>query len=411
MRTVELEEAVEVLIDYRGKTPEKSNAGVLLVTAKVIKDGFVLQAENEYIAEDDYDTWMRRGLPRERDVLITTEAPLGQVARVDDPRVALAQRVILLRAKSSVIDPSYLYHLLQGPQVQGELRKRATGTTVAGIKQSELRRVPLRVPDLPTQRRVAGFLDGISRLIENNLRRVHMSEDVARLYWSRWARDARRVTAPLGDLVHLVRMQVSPAEIDSDTRYIGLEHIPRRSFDLSDHGYTRDVVSSKIPFEAGDLLFGKIRPYFHKVGPVAFDGVTSADAIVMRARSALDRLAVLMCASSDDFVAEISNKANGSKMPRARWEDMATYAVPLGTESERLALNEILEPCIALLQSLGTRNATLRKLRGFLLPKLLSGEVDVSRLPLPPPEAVDDTPPDLPSANSPRHGRRKKELA
>jgi type I restriction enzyme S subunit len=76
-KTKTVEEVTETLIDYRGKTPVKTSSGIKLITAKVIKDGFIVDGTHEYIAESDYDNWMRRGLPRQRDILITTEAPLG----------------------------------------------------------------------------------------------------------------------------------------------------------------------------------------------------------------------------------------------------------------------------------------------------------------------------------------------
>src|ERR1039457_4011198 len=123
------------LIDYRGKTPTKTADGVKLITAKVVKDGFIQDGEHEYIAEEDYDTWMRRGLPKRWDILITTEAPLGEVAQLRTrERIALAQRVILLRGNPSLIDQQYYFQALKSPFVQGELAKRATGTTVLGIK-------------------------------------------------------------------------------------------------------------------------------------------------------------------------------------------------------------------------------------------------------------------------------------
>ena len=75
--TKTIEEVTDVLIDYRGKTPRKTSAGVKLITAKVIKDGFVRDGDHEYIAEEEYDAWMRRGLPQPWDILVTTEAPLG----------------------------------------------------------------------------------------------------------------------------------------------------------------------------------------------------------------------------------------------------------------------------------------------------------------------------------------------
>ena len=103
--TITVEEATECLIDYRGKTPPKTESGIRLITAKVIKNGRILEDPKEFIATDFYDEWMRRGLPHKFDVLVTTEAPLGEVAMLrKTEKVALAQRVILLRAKPDRIE-------------------------------------------------------------------------------------------------------------------------------------------------------------------------------------------------------------------------------------------------------------------------------------------------------------------
>jgi len=141
-RSLPLEEAMDAIIDYRGKSPRKTPFGVPLITAKVVKDGRILPP-TEFIDPADYDEWMRRGLPRAGDVLITTEAPLGEVAQLDGRKVALAQRLIALRGKQDVLDSTFLKFLLQSQRVQDSLKARSTGTTVAGIRQSELRRIEL----------------------------------------------------------------------------------------------------------------------------------------------------------------------------------------------------------------------------------------------------------------------------
>ncbi len=130
----------------------------------------------------------------------------------------------------------------------------------------------------------------------------------------------------------------------------------------------------------------------------------------MRPCDPRDAAAVLMCVTSDAFVATISQLANGSKMPRADWEDMASYEVPVGTSSDREALSDFVTPKVSLIQTLAKRNATLRKVRDLLLPKLLSGEVDVSRLPLPPEEPIDEAPPPA-ATEPPRRGRRRKDAS
>jgi len=179
-------ELIETLIDYRGKTPRKTKSGVPLITAKVIKGGTILAEPREYIADDNYGAWMRRGLPARGDILITTEAPLGEVARVSDPRIALAQRVILLRPDASKVDPSFLFHYLRSPQAQAALRRRSSGTTVSGIRQPELKAV--EVPLLPrsSQWAVGVILDAIDDLIDNSRRRVEVLEEMARAIYREW---------------------------------------------------------------------------------------------------------------------------------------------------------------------------------------------------------------------------------
>ena len=94
LRTID--DLVEEIIDYRGKTPTKAQGGIPLITARVIKNGSVQEPE-EFISESTYAVWMRRGLPRIGDVVFTTEAPLGQVAILQRDDIALAQRIVLLR--------------------------------------------------------------------------------------------------------------------------------------------------------------------------------------------------------------------------------------------------------------------------------------------------------------------------
>ena len=88
-----VEDCMEAIIDYRGKSPRKTSFGIPLVTAKIVKGGRI-SAAAEFIAMEDYDAWMRRGLPCKGDVVMTTEAPLGEVAQLDGQKVALAQRLI-----------------------------------------------------------------------------------------------------------------------------------------------------------------------------------------------------------------------------------------------------------------------------------------------------------------------------
>ena len=189
-----LESCVEALIDYRGKTPEKTDSGIPLITAKIIKRGRIEKA-TEFIAEDNYASWMRRGIPKEGDIVLTVEAPLGEVAQLGSEKIALAQRVVTLRGKEGVLDNTYLLYLLQTEEMLDQLKARATGTTVLGIKQSELRKVPLSLPPIAQQRSAASILktldDRLTLLRETNA----TLETIAQALFKSWFVDFDPVRA------------------------------------------------------------------------------------------------------------------------------------------------------------------------------------------------------------------------
>lgn len=152
--------------DYRGKTPTKTESGIFLITAKNIKQGYIdYDTSKEYIAESDYDNVMHRGLPQIGDVLITTEAPCGNIAQIDRENVALAQRVIKYRGRKEIISNNYLCFALQSDYFQDELDKKATGGTVKGIKGSVLHTLSIFVPCLEEQQKIADFLSAYDEAI------------------------------------------------------------------------------------------------------------------------------------------------------------------------------------------------------------------------------------------------------
>jgi len=134
-------------IDYRGKTPKKTDSGLCLITAKNVKMGFIEQTPEEFVAPESYDTWMTRGIPRRGDVIFTTEAPLANVAQLDtDEKVVFAQRVIIMQPDAAKLDSTFLKYLLLSQPVQQRIHAKGTGATVNGIKASLLKTIEICFP-------------------------------------------------------------------------------------------------------------------------------------------------------------------------------------------------------------------------------------------------------------------------
>ena len=150
-------------IDYRGKTPIKTESGIRLITAKNVKMGYLQETPMEFIAVDGYASWMTRGIPKKGDVLFTTEAPLANVAQLDtDEKVAFAQRVIIMQPDAAKLDSTFLKYLLLSKPVQQRIRSKGTGATVQGIKASLLKQIEISFPQtLAAQHQIIDKLDAL----------------------------------------------------------------------------------------------------------------------------------------------------------------------------------------------------------------------------------------------------------
>ena len=143
-----MEDFLERIIDYRGKTPTKTTNGTPLITAKNVRLGYIDSEPREYISDDAFERWMTRGMPQKGDVLFTTEAPLGNVAQIDtDSRLAFAQRVIILQTKDELLN-TYLKFVLLGQTFRSQLFSLGSGSTVEGIQQSTFRKLKIAIPIL-----------------------------------------------------------------------------------------------------------------------------------------------------------------------------------------------------------------------------------------------------------------------
>lgn len=156
-----LEDVLSHIFDYRGVPPPKASAGVPLLTAKNVRAGYLDPEPREFIAEEDYESWMRRGLPTAGDVMFTTEAPLGNVAAFPSYRAALGQRTLTLRPKLDRLAADYLRWLLLSPNGQALIQSHATGSTAKGIKQSTFRKLRFNIPTLDEQAKVGAACEAI----------------------------------------------------------------------------------------------------------------------------------------------------------------------------------------------------------------------------------------------------------
>jgi type I restriction enzyme S subunit len=290
--------------------------------------------------------------------------------------------------------PEFFYYYMEQREVVQWLEQHSVGTTMMNLSTTIIAELPVKYPLLADQERIAAILSAYDDLIENNRRRMALLEVAARQLYSEWfvrlrfpGHEHTRINKgvpegwerkTLGDLCEEIREVVEPATVSPDTPYIGLEHMPRRSISLCEWGFAEEVTSSKHRFCEDEILFGKIRPYFHKVGIAFVDGIASSDAIIIRPVNTKVRGLALMIMSSDPFVAVTAQTMReGSKMPRADWKQMQQYVAPLPPEGLLASFESTILTIIEQLKALTFANKRLQAARALLLPRLMSGEIAV----------------------------------
>ena len=208
--------------DYRGATPEKTDYGIFLVTAKNVRKGWIdYEVSKEYVAEKDYPKIMRRGLPKSRDLLLTMEAPLGHLALVDREDIALAQRIVRFRFDDSLVEPRYVLLSTLSAYFQNQLHCRGTGSTATGIKASKLPQLLLVLPPLDEQRDLLSWINAECQPLDRAKDKANTETNLLHEYRTRLIADVvtgkldvREAAARLPD--EAVEEEYASDEMDED---------------------------------------------------------------------------------------------------------------------------------------------------------------------------------------------------
>ena len=359
------------------------------------------------------------------DIVLTHRGTIGQVAYIPADsqfrQYVVSQSQFYVRCDLTKAIPEFVALYLKSPEGQYQLLANTSQVGVRSIAQpvTYLRTVRIPLPPLPEQRAIAHVLGTLDDKIELNRRMDETLEAMARALFKSWFVDFEPVRAKmegrwrrgeslpglpaehygllpdrlvdselgevpegwevkgLGEVALQRRSGVKPEEIDAESPYIALEHMPKRCIALRQWSNADGLASGKFKFEQGDILFGKLRPYFHKVGVAPLDGVCSTDIVVVQPKSNLWFGFVLGHTSSAEFVDYTDATSTGTRMPRTNWADMARYKVALPSIAVSKAFTRLVEPYVNRIVSAIHESHSLAVQRDALLPRLVSGKVGV----------------------------------
>lgn len=361
-------------IDYRGKTPPKTKVGIPLVTAKIVKNG-TIQKPQEFIAEDYYDKWMTRGIPKKGSVVFTTEAPLGEVAIIKtDDKLAFAQRIIIFEPNEKYIDGSYLFYALQDNILKNKIKARATGTTVIGIKSAELKKIEIDIPNLEEQKKIASILSALDDKIEVNQKINENLEQQAQAIFKSWFldfepfKDGEFVNSELGQipkgwkvgkLSELISIKYGKDHKKlKDGKYpvFGsggiMRYVERFLYDkesvlIPRKGTLNNVIYVNTPFWSVDTMF-YTEMLFPNIAKFIYHFVSSKDLKSMNA---------------------------GSAVPSMTTDILNNMELVIPTSENLKMFEEIVSPMYRQIQLNNEQSERLKNIRDVLLPKLMNGEI------------------------------------
>lgn len=340
----------------------------------------------------------------------------------DQEPVTFESHVTRVRLNPDEADPRFYFYWLQSFSGRSAIRSIVEqGAGAAGIRGSDLQNLSVIWCPVKVQRQIADVLSVLDDKIELNRRMNETLEAMARAIFQSWFVDFDPVRAKasgesadsicqrlgltpellalfpdsfedselgeipkgwtvgtLGDLASNPKRGIQPDKISPTTPYIALEHMPRRSIALSDWGDGDGLESNKFEFQKGEILFGKLRPYFHKVGVAPLAGVCSTDILVVAPKSEVWFGVVLGHVSSVAFVEHTNAGSTGTKMPRTSWKEMSAYRIPLPTSAIAEQFSAQVSAALERMNSAIFESKSLGEMRDTLLPKLISGELPVS---------------------------------
>lgn len=311
----------------------------------------------------------------------------------------------ILIKDSNRLDKQFLYYLMCTPEYRHEILASSTGTTVKHTSPDRIKKFKFRLPPLAEQKSIATVLGSLNYKIELNRTINERLEEIGQLLFNKWFMDFQFPneddepyklsggemidseigeipqgwsTGSLGDIAENHTRLAHPREVPSGTPYIGLEHMPRKSIALWKWGSAGNVKSNKLAFHEGEILFGKLRPYFHKVGVAIIDGVCSTDIVIIAPKQSGWFAFTLLHVSSTAFINYTDATSNGTKMPRTSWTDMAHYQIAIPPYGIAENFNRIIHPFVLAIRSNVLQSHILSSIRDALLPNLLSGKIKVT---------------------------------
>lgn len=411
-------ECVSEIIDYRGKTPKKlggewdDNGDYRAISAKNIKNNKIVNEEAmKKVNKEIYMKWMKKEV-KKGDILLTSEAPLGETYYWDsEEKIVLSQRIYGIRANENIIKSRYLFAYMQSRNFSHELTSRESGTTVTGIRQSELEKVKIKIPVLSIQKYIGDTIFNLNQKIQVNSEIINTLEKISQTLFKHWFIDfefpneeGKPYKSSGGEMEESELGEIPKAweiyNVNEFAKSIS-NSINKKEKQYAKFLNTSDVLDGEIAdvdflptknmpgqakklIEQNDILYSEIRPKNKRYAYIqienADDYVVSTKLMVLRTNEEILSSKLfyiwLTMQSTINELNQIAESRSGT-FPQITFSILSKFKLALPPKNLMDALTATVTPLLNEIYELRSENKKLVELRDILLPKLLSGEIEI----------------------------------
>lgn len=385
-QTKTLNDVCELIVDCEHKTAPTQATGYPSIRTPNIGRGRLILDNVNRVSEETYLAWAKRATPKAKDLILAREAPIGNVAIIPkNLKVCLGQRTVLIRPDRTQVDSNYLCYLLLGDEVQGKILGLSNGATVHHLNMKDIRNLELpEIPPISTQCKIAGILYAYDRLIENNIRRIKILEEMARSLYDEWFVKFR---FPSYEQTEMVDSELGLIPKEWEVKKIK-EIIKRLK---AGRTYKEDNVSATgivpvIDQSRNDFLG------FHNNEPDHFAS-PEKPVIIFGDHTCKMRLMVEPFSVAPNVVPFLSHQGIPitylyflicnlveTKEYKRHWNELTNKTIFLAPTEYTRKFASYVKVIFEQIDCLLKKNLNLRRTRDLLLPKIISGEIDVENL-------------------------------
>lgn len=377
---------------------EYTDSGVPFYRSKEIIESSQGQPISEplYISTDKYnDIKSKFGVPLPGDMLLTSVGTIGipYIVRTDDYFYFKDGNLTWFRNFDDSLSSEFLCYWIGSKDGYGVLNNTTIGSSQKALTISSLKQIECPLPPIEVQNRIVDILSAYDALIENNQKQIKLLEEAARRLYKEWFVNFRfpgYEDTPIVDGVPegWTLGELGDIAIDSGKKekkehrgqyqyYLPIDCLPKRSLTYTDKNDITLAESSLVAFMPNDILFGAMRPYFHKVVVARDKGLTRTTCFVINSKMPAYWAYLLLLLFSKDTVDYATQISVGTTMPYVRWKDFIHMPTLIPPEEKCDAFQAIVLPIIERISCLAVSSERLIQARDRLLPKLMSGEIEV----------------------------------